>query len=159
MPISDAHPESPLALDNSVFTLLRNKRPKIIENVKKHFASTKQYPAVPAITLFEARFGLEQEIAKKSVTVEAAEFYRKRIDELAEEYPILSLNQKAAEIAAYVFARLSQSDRNKHWRDLFIAATAIAHNFGLATQNKRDMELIAKVLPPNIDLRIAIWKN
>jgi predicted nucleic acid-binding protein len=158
MSIFDAHPETPLALDTSVFTHLRNKHPQIIKRVKNHFAHTKQYPAVPAMTIFEVRFGLEQEVAKKMITIESAEFYRRRIDELTDEYPILSFNQKSAEIAAYVFARLSNSDRNQLWQDLFIVATTVANNYGLATHNKRDMELIAKNLPSGLYLSLSIWK-
>ncbi len=73
-------------------------------------------------------------------------------------HSIIDFDQKASEIAAHIFARLSQSDKNKHWRDLFIVATAVSHNYGLATQNKKDMELIANHLPQDIDLRLVIWK-
>lgn len=42
----------------------------------------------------------------------------------------LSFNQDAAKIAAaYIFPRLLQKERNQHWTDVFITATALAHDY------------------------------
>ena len=158
MLIFDFSPEFPLALDNDIFTHLRNKAKYVLERSKQHLSHTKRFPVIPSTTVFEANYGIQKGLVKKNFTEEQANYQKQEIDRLLLSYSVIDFNQKAAEIAAYIFARLSQSDRNKHWRDTFIVATAISHNHGLATQNKRDMELIAKHLPADLDLRLAIWK-
>ena len=150
--------ELPLALDNNIFTHLRNKRNYVLEKVKHHLFYTKQFPVIPSTTLFEANFGIQKGLVKGNFTEEQANYQKQEINRLLISYPVIDFNQKASEIAAHVFARLSQSDRNKHWRDVFIVATTLSHNYGLASQNKKDMELIANHLPKDLDLRIAIWK-
>ncbi len=41
-----------------------------------------------------------------------------------------------------------------------IVATALAHNYGVATRNQRDFELIGQHLPPYAPvLYLAIWKS
>jgi predicted nucleic acid-binding protein len=78
---------------------------------------------------------------------------------LSESCFVLSFEQNAASIAAYVYPRLTPQQLQKHWRDLFIAATALANGYGIATQNERDFKLIADHLPDSHSiLRLAIWK-
>jgi predicted nucleic acid-binding protein len=158
MLILEFPPEFPLALDNNIFTHLRNKQSYVLQRVKQHLFDTKRFPVIPSTTVFEASFGIQRGLFKKTFTEEQANFQKHQIEQLLLNYPVINFNQQASEIAAYIFARLSQSDRNKHWRDVFIVATAVANNYGLATQNKRDMELIAQYLPEDFDLRLAIWK-
>jgi predicted nucleic acid-binding protein len=150
--------ELPLALDNDIFTHLRNKQKYVLDKAKQHLFDTKQFPVIPSTTVFEANYGIQKSVVKKNFTEEQANNQKKEIDSLLLSYSVIDFNQRASEIAAYIFARLSQSERNKHWRDLFIVATAVSHNYGLATQNKKDMELIANHLPEGLDLRLAIWK-
>jgi predicted nucleic acid-binding protein len=71
---------------------------------------------------------------------------------------VLAFDQHAALIAARVFARLSRSDRKELWRDVFIAATAFAHRYGVATGNRKHYELIAAHLPMDRHLYLSIWK-
>jgi predicted nucleic acid-binding protein len=158
MPIIDAPPETPLVIDTDVFSHLRNRREYVQENIRNHFSNTKQFPAITAITVFEATQGVESELHKNKISSEQADIFRKRIDELIQNHQVLPLNQRASEIAAFIFPRLSKSARNLHWRDMFIISIALAHNFGLATQNKRDAELIGNLLPNNMFLRLAVWK-
>ncbi len=158
MLIFDFPPELPLALDNDIFTHLRNTQKYVLERSKQHLSHTNRFPVIPSTTVFEAKYGIQKGLVKKNFTEEQANYQKQEIDRLLLSYSVIDFNQRAAEIAAYIFARLSQSDRHKHWRDAFIVATTLAHNYGLATQNKRDMELIAKHLPDELDLRLAIWK-
>ena len=158
MLILDFPPEFPLALDNDIFTHLRNRQKYVLDKAKQHLFHTKRFPVLPSTTIFEANYGIQKGLVKRNFTEEQLNFQRNEIDSLLLSYSVIDFNQTASEIAAYIFARLSQSDKNKHWRDLFIVATAISHGYGLATQNKRDMELIANHLPENLDLRLAIWK-
>jgi predicted nucleic acid-binding protein len=159
MPIINAPPDTPLVIDTDIFSHLRNKKEYVEKNIKTHFNYTKQFPAITVITVFEANQGVESQIHKGKISNEQAETYLQRINELIKKHQVLPFNQKASEIAAYIFPRLSQSHRNKHWRDMFIISIALAHNFGLATKNKRDAELIANVLPSGQDLRLATWKS
>ena len=79
--------------------------------------------------------------------------------ELTKECTALPFNQEAAEIAAYMFPRLSKKERKDHWADMLIAATVLAHEYGVATRNQTDFELIAKHTPPHYPpLRIEVWK-
>ena len=159
MPIVNSPPELPLALDNNIFTHLRNKQPYVLEQVKKHYSNTRKLPVIPSLTVFEANFGIQRALITNKISSEQADFQLQVINILSANHTVISFDQRASEIAAYIFARLSKSDKNQHWRDLFIVATALAHNYGLATQNKRDMELIAKYLPENLDLRLVLWKS
>lgn len=158
MPIIDAPPETPLVIDTDIFTHLRNRQKYVEEKIRTHFSNTKQLPAITTITVFEAKQGIESELYKNNISDEQANFFRNRIDELIQKHQILSFDQRASEIAAYIFPRLTKSDRSRHWRDMFILSIALAHNFGLATQNQRDAKLIGNTLPTELDLRLAIWK-
>jgi len=157
MPFIEALSETPLAYDNDVFTLLRNKNKSIQERVSIHFTNTKQFPALPAITVFEAFQGLEQN--RKKITTEEYQFRKGRINELITTHRILDFDEKAAQIAAHVCSELGKSKCNELWYDILIVATVLASRFGLATGNKRHMELIAEHLPKeNNLLQLAIWK-
>lgn len=159
MPIINSPPELPLALDNDIFTHLRNKQSYVLVQVRNHYSNTKKLPVIPSLTIFEANFGIQKALIINKISTEQADLQLQVINILSANHTVISFDQRASEIAAYIFARLSKSEKNQHWRDLFIVATALAHNYGLATQNKRDMELIAKHLPENLDLRLAIWKS
>lgn len=155
MSVLVAPPEMHLALDNDVFTHLQNRRPYVLTKISEYFASTQTFPAIPATIIFETSWGNHQgKLSQSEYKTRQA-----RIDELiSQSGRVLSFDRRAAEIAAYVFARLSQSARNKHWKDLFVMATAIAHDHGVATGNKKDFEMLAKHLPEDVYLRLAIWK-
>lgn len=159
MPIIVAPAETPLILDTDIFSHLRNQKEYVLNHIKNHFSNTKQLPAITAITVFEAIQGIESAVVKNSILPEEANLFRQRTKILTSQHRVLTFDQSAAEITAYIFPRLSQANRNKHWRDLFIVAIALANNFGLATQNRKDIELIAKHLPENHKyLRLAVWK-
>jgi predicted nucleic acid-binding protein len=159
MPIIAAPPETPLVLDTDIFTHLRNRKEYVISNIRNHFSYTKQLPAITAVTVFEAIQGIESAVVKNKLLSEEAILFRQRISTLTSQHKVLHFDQSAAEIAAHIFPRLSQSERNNHWRDLFIASIALANKYGLASQNRKDIELIAKHLPENYKyLRLAVWR-
>ncbi len=160
MPIIESPPETPLVLDTDIFSHLRNKKEYVLANIKNHFSNTKQFPAITSITVFEAMQGIEGEVFKNNISFEQANLYRQRINELIQVHRVLSFDQRAAEIAAFVFPRLSKSERSKHWRDLYIVSTAVANNYGLASQNIKDIEIIVKHLPKGYEyLRLSVWKS
>ncbi len=151
--------EYPLAFDTSVFTHLRTNQQYVLKKMFDYFSQTQKVPALPAMTIFEAKWGIEKEYSREEITEEKYKTFTARIDELISQHQVLPFDEKAAEIASFIYARLSKSDQNKHWEDLFIIATAIAHNHGLITQNVRDAKLLAKYLPDKMYLRLAVWKS
>ncbi|HJZ83226.1 MAG TPA: hypothetical protein VKD91_22850 [Pyrinomonadaceae bacterium] len=159
MPTIPVFPEVSLVVDNDVLTHWRNGRQAILDRISEYIARLKKPPALASTTVFEATFGIEKSLAQNQITEEIASDYKNRLNRLIESSIVLPFDRNAAAIAAYVFARLSQADRNAHWRDLFIAATALSHKHGVATQNKSHFELIAAHLPPEFAvLPLAVWK-
>ena len=158
MPFGPSLAETSLVIDNDLFTHWRNRQEYILRQIVSYMERLKQPPAITSITVFEARCGLEAELAKGRITADQGVQYGGRIDELMGSCSQLSFDNKAASIAAYVFSRLSRSERSKHWKDLFTAATALAHGYGVATRNRTDFELIAEHLSASHPiLRLAIW--
>jgi predicted nucleic acid-binding protein len=151
--------DTSLVLDNDVFTHWRKGQPYVMKEIAGYIKRHKQPPALTSTTLFEAMWGIESSEIKGDITEAEAGEYRSKVEALIQGCVILPFDQNAAITAAYMFARLSQSDRNKHWGDLFTAATALAHRHGVATRNRKDFELLGKHLPnSNPLLRLAIWK-
>ncbi len=150
--------EYPLAFDTSVFTHLRTNQKYVREKIFEYFSQTQRVPALPAMTIFEARWGVEKEFSRDNIKEDEYKIYIARIEELTLQHLILPFNEKAAEIASFIYARLGKSDQNKHWEDLFVMATAIAHNHGLITQNVKDSKFLANYLPEGRSLRLAVWK-
>lgn len=150
--------DTPLLLDNDVFTHWRNQKPTIKSAINDYVKRLKSFPKLPSITIFEAQWGIEREIVKQGDN-ELLSLNRDRVEELIQTCGTLDFTRDAASIAAYVFARLSKSQRNQHWKDVFIAATALAHGHGVATKNREDFELISQHLPAYAPiLYLAIWK-
>lgn len=166
MPIIIAPPETPLIIDTVILTHLINEHSYVKKAINVYVSNTKKFPALSSMTIFEALHGTELEVVKGNITIEKAEFYRQRITNFVNTLDrVLPFDQKAAEIAAYVYPRIpkeklrkQKGKEKKFWQDVFIMATAISHNYGLATQNEKDAELIANYLPDNVYLRLAVWK-
>jgi predicted nucleic acid-binding protein len=159
MPIGAVLPETTLALDNDVFTHWRNSQTYVLREITEHFKRLKSPPALTSMTIFEAFQGVENEERKNKITSTQAQQYRDRIKHLSESCLVLPFEQNAAAIAAYIYSRLTPQQLQKHWKDLFIAATVVAHGYGIATQNIRDFKLISDHLPDSHPLlRLAVWK-
>lgn len=148
-----------LVLDTDVFSHWRNSQPYAVTAIGDYISKLKRPPSLTAITIFEALRGTEHALANRKTSEADTKLYRSRIEQLSEQCPVLAFDQNAASIAAYVCARLGDNLFKKQWRDIFIAATAIAHNHGVATGNKKDFEIIGNALsaqhPP---LQLAVWK-
>jgi predicted nucleic acid-binding protein len=166
MPIGPAHPDTSLVLDNDILTQWRNRSRNIEQALSDYISMLKRPPSLTSMTVFEAIYGIENAIhkieksaASRSTTERHTQQYRDRTEELIRQCGVLPFDETAARIAAYVFPRLSRKEQKEHWKDLLIAATAIAHRCGVATGNQRDFELISNHLPPSHQLlRLAIWK-
>lgn len=164
MPVVVAPPETPLVIDTNIFSDLRKSKPYVLKNIGIYVSSTKRLPAISSMTVFEANFGVEKELSLGNITKEQAVAFLREINVLVEQHHILSFDKRAAEIASYVYPRLREKDFRKEkgkmkkiWQDLFIISTALAHNHGLASPDK-DVEKIANHLPPELNLRLAVWK-
>lgn len=154
-----APPNSSLVLDTDVFTDWNKQRPHTINAIKDYLARKTFLPKVGAITVFEVHRGFEALLVKKGSLDQAAQQMRLNAEQLILNCGVLDFNQQAAEIAAYIYVRLAHHFQNKHWRDVYIAATALAHGYGVATRNQSDFELIGQHLPPQRStLHLAIWK-
>ena len=159
MPIGLALADTSLVLDNDVLTDWRKGNSNIERMVTRYVSSLKRPPFLTSMTVFEAIHGIEKTAISRSPSDSLIRQERDRAGELIRHCSVLPFDEAAAKIAAYVFPRLSKADRNKHWGDLFVAATAIANHCGVATRNRRDFELISHHLPPSHQLlRLAIWK-
>ena len=160
MAVRSATPEILLAPDNDVFTDWRNHRSYVVRAITDYQNRNNHYPRLPAMTVFQSRFGFEKEIARMGALDEQFERSRLSMEQIISDCGVLEINDRATAIAAHIFARLSASGRNRHWADVFIAATALAHHHGVASRNRTDFELIGQHLPPYAPtLYLAIWKQ
>ena len=114
-----------------------------------------------SITVYEALHGIEKDIVSSGGLAEPWQEKRDRIDELVRNCIVLPLDERAAAIAAHIFPRLlprlNREQRKKAWADIFIAATVLAHNYGLVSTDK-DFELIADHLPTGRRLYLTAWR-
>ncbi len=152
-------PNTPLLLDNDIFTLWRNQNQQITKEIRDYFGRLEAYPKLAAITIFEAQWGIEKEIAKQGSLNQDLQQRLDQIEQFAKDCRVLNFDQQVASIAAFVFGRLTNSQRNQHWKDVFVAATALANGYGVATRNKKHFDLIGQHLPSHHPiLYLAIWK-
>ena len=159
MAIGVVLPETSLVIDTDIFTDWRYKKVYVQREISAYMSRAKKSPALTSMNVFEAIYGFESKAAKIGNLDEQTTRDRESTERLIRACTILPFNEVAASIAAYVFPRLSKSHRNEHWKDLFIAATALAHGYGVATRNRSDFELIASNLPTSRPfLRLAIWR-
>ena len=157
MAIGPRSPDVFVALDNDVLNNWRSGNPVILAAISEYLSIVKAPPALTSITVFEMMHGFEN-AAHKDGTNDRLKRDRDHARELTNECTVLPFNQEAAEIAAYIFPRLSQKNVTDS-ADVFIAATSLAHEYGVATRNQTDFELIAKHTPPHYpQLRIEVWK-
>ena len=155
-------PGTSLALDNDTFTHWRNRHQYVEAAINVYQTEFKVLPALTSITVFEALHGIEDDIVKKGGLIDPWKNAIDRIDALVMNCTVLPLNERAAAIAAHVFPRLMprlrREKRKKAWADIFIAATVVAHNYGLVT-NDKDFKLIADLLPDEQRLYVAAWRS
>ena len=158
MAVGAVLPETPLAIDTDVLTDWRYQKPYALRAIGDYIARAKRPPALTSMSVFEALYGFEK-VAKTAEPDDRTIHDRQRMEQLVSACPVFPFDHVSASIAAYIFPRLSRSNRSKHWQDVFIIATGLAHGHGIATRNKSDFEMIANDLPPSYPLlRLTIWK-
>ena len=102
-----------VALDSDVLNDWRFRKPSTIKAINAYIASVKAPPALPSTTIFEMLHGFENAGVKSGSVSERLRRDREQAQVLIKECSVLSFNQEAAEIASYIFPRLSQKERNR----------------------------------------------
>ncbi len=160
MAIGAVSPDIRVALDTNILTAWRYGEQNILREVIAYQATHKLLPALTSITVFESLHGFESGAKESGVQDSSANEGLERIKFFIENCSILDFNQTAATVAAYVCGRLSKNMSRDLLKDVFIAATALAHGYGLVSRNRKDFMLIADHLPPSHPiLRLAVWKH
>jgi predicted nucleic acid-binding protein len=160
MALAPALPDTRLVLDTCTLTDWRYQRLATRQRIIDYTGEHGEAPALTSVTVFEALHGFEKKSPESRGLTERDSADRRATQLLIEQAAeIVPFDSRAAGIAAYIFPRLSQSQRNRHWCDLFIAATAMAHGYGVATSDQADFELIGATLSNNHPVPyLAIWK-
>ena len=155
MPVVPALESSPLVIDTDVFSEWRRGEADVRARVRGYIRSAGGMPAVTAVTAHEAFFGIWKEEVKRR---DDPRFHtaREQLGTLLSTFVVLDFDLRAAEISAEIFARLGKRRSNENRNDIYIAASALAHGYGLATRNKKDFDLIGNALPI-LNLPLAIW--
>ncbi len=158
MTLGPALTETSLVLDNDIFNAWRYGRDQHIRRAIADYQSRlKLFPALTAMTVYQALYGFENKSIKPDEPNQQTIQARTETERLSKSCDVLPFNQRSAEIAAYIVPRLSKNIPKGTLVDVFIAATALAHGYGVATRNRRDFELIASHTPDSLILRIAAW--
>jgi predicted nucleic acid-binding protein len=150
-----ALPNTLLALDTNVFSNWRKGWRPFTANIQDYFQRFNSYPPLPSMAVFEARRGFEAQIVKRGSLDSKQELMRQHMEQLVRLCGVLPFDDQAAAIAAQLHERLPKNAPKTLVRDVFIAATALAHGYGVATGNQTDFELIGQYVPV---LYLAIWK-
>jgi predicted nucleic acid-binding protein len=148
--------ETPLVLDTNILTVWRYKKSSVVAAIVDYQSRLKLFPALTAITVHESLYGFENKAAKSGKLDDRTKRDRLAIEQLINSCVVLPFDQRAAEISAYIIPRLKKNIPKESLLDALIAATALAHGYGVASRD-RGFELIAEHTPDNMILRVAFW--
>jgi predicted nucleic acid-binding protein len=157
MAVERALPETSLILDSNIVTAWRYPKRGILEAIASYQSRIKLLPALSAITVYEVIYGLENSLAKDQGNTEKTRIDLSKANQLINSCIVLPFDNNSAKIAAYIIPRLSKNIPKDTLLDALIAATALAHGYGVATRNAKDFELIGQHTPDDVTLRLAIW--
>lgn len=159
MAVGTALTETSLVLDNDIFNAWRYGRDqRVLRAIEDYQSSIKLFPFLTSMTVFQALQGFENKSIKPDEPNEQTKQARIKTEQLIKFCgDALPFNQRSAEIAAYIVPRLKKNIPKGMLVDVFIAAIALAHGYGVATRNRKDFELIADQTPDDVTLRLAIW--
>jgi len=149
-------PETVLVLDTNILSAWRYRKSSVVTAITHYQSRLKLLPALTAITVHEALYGFENKAAKAGELDERTKQDRFAIEQLINSCVVLSFDQRAAEIAAFIIPRLPKNIPKQTLLDGLISATALAHDYGIAT-NDRGFELIAQHTPADLIMRVDFW--
>ena len=115
MAIGPKPPDVVVALDNDVLNDWRFRKPATLSAINEYITLVKAPPALTSITIFETVHGFEKAAVKLGGMNERLRRDSENARSLIKECTVLAFNQEAAEIAAYIFPRISQKERNRLW--------------------------------------------
>ncbi|HVF57713.1 MAG TPA: PIN domain-containing protein [Pyrinomonadaceae bacterium] len=156
MAVGPALPETLLVLDSNILTAWRYQKPGILEALAS-YQSRHKLIALSSLTVYEIIYGFENSLAKAQGNTEQTKLDFIKADQLINSCIVLPFDQKSAKVAAYMVPRLPKSIPKDTLLDALIAATALAHGYGVATRNRKDFELIGSHTPDDLILRLAVW--
>lgn len=156
MPVGPVLPETSLVLDTNILTAWRYKEPGVSGAIAAYQSRLKLPPALASITVYEALFGFENSTARSRELSDQTKLDRIRIELLIQSCIVLPFDQTSAQIAAYVIPRLPKNIDKPTLLDALIAATALAHGYGVATRDK-GFEIIGRHTPAHMPLRLESW--
>lgn len=148
--------ETSLVLDTNILTAWRYRKSRIVAAVEEYQSRLKIFPALTAFTVHEALYGFENKAAKSGKLDERTKQDRLAIEQLVNSCVVLPFDQRAAEIAAYIIPRLPKNIPKQTLLDGLISATALAHGYGIAT-NDRGFKLIGQHTPDDLIMRVDFW--
>src|ERR1043165_9577706 len=157
MAVGPALTETSIVLDNDIFNAWRYGDQRVLVAITEYQSRLELFPALTSMTIYQALYGVKNKSIKPDEPNEQTKQARIWTEQLVKSCDVLPFNQPAGEIAAYIVPRLSKNIPKGTLIDAFIAATALAHGYGVATRNRKDFELIASYTPINSILRLAIW--
>lgn len=124
--------------------------------IKDYQSRIKLLPALNSITVHEALYGFENRAARAGGLDEQTKRDRIATERLINSCVVLPFDQRAAEIAAYLIARLPKNIPKESLLDGLIAAIALAHGYGVASCD-RGFASIAEHTPDHMILRLVFW--
>lgn len=110
------------------FLRKENKKKSVLWRIKEKNGCT-----MPIITFFELQCGVK------------TERHTEDIDKLCKWITIIPFDKEIAEISSIIYQDLKRKNEPIEFRDIFIAATAIAENLCVATLNRQHFERILDI--------------
>lgn len=122
-----------VVIDTSVFIEFLRAKSKAETTLFRISEEIQLY--ISAITLYELHMGATNPEKLNDIRI------------LTDDIPVLSFNESVAKEAGDIYHKLRKSNKMIEFRDIFIAATALAYNFPVKTLNIKHFNRI-----PNIRL-------
>jgi predicted nucleic acid-binding protein len=144
MALGPVLPETPLVLDTNLLTAWRYRKTGVLRAIADYQSRLKLLPALTAITVHEALYGFENKVAKSGERDDRTKQDRVAVEQLISSCVVAPFDQRSAEIAAYIIPRLPKNISKQTLLDGLIAAIALAHGYGIAT-NDRGFELMGNM--------------
>src|SRR5437868_5335881 len=131
MAVGPSLPETSLILDSNIVTAWRYQKRGIVEAIVAYQSRLKLPPALSAINVYEVIYGFENPLAKAQGNIEQARVDLNKANQLINSCIVLPFDYSSAKIAAHIVPRLPKNIPKPTLLDALIAATALAHGYGV----------------------------